>query len=447
MPGWKDVDPSFISGDYIINDVLQDVLFDDVNPLLQIFDTNFKRSAGTRRRALQATLRLDYDHSSGYSFSSLTAFHKDRQRTVLDLNYRDFHHIPNPFFGLNPNAVTPHLNNTLLTQGKQRDWSQELRITSPQDERLRFTLGFNYLDAFSPGGTVYGNIAFAGQFFTAAIQETAVKTPAVFGAAYFDITDELTLSAEARYQWDKVSQTLKVPTNGIPIANPTPLENTFKSFSPRVSLDYNYSPDSTAYVLFSSGVRPGGFNSTLTNVTPATLAALQAVVPNAGVTFEEEKIENYEIGLKSTWLDGRARTTIALYHMDWKNGQNVNAIPVVAEGVANLISLTINNGLAELRGVEFEGQFQATENLTFSGTFGLNDTKVKDLVCGQCNELYSSFDANGNELHTVPRITWTIGGEYNDTLSADYDWYARFDLAHHETGPTGGAAWLLYGRR
>lgn len=433
LPSVSEIDPSFISGDYIINDTLQDVLFDSVNPLLQIFDPNFKRDGGTKRRGLQATLRLDYETGSGYSISSLSALHKDRQQTVLDLNYRDFHDRPNPFFN-NPfwpfPTRTAHQNNTLLTQGKQRDWSQEIRISSPQDERFRWTAGANYFYAYSPGGTVYGNIAFAGQFFTAAIQQTKVKTPAVFGAAYYDITDDLTLSVEARYQWDKISQTLIVPTNGIPLANPTPLEATYKSFSPRVSLDYNYSENSTVYALYSSGVRPGGFNSTLTASTPATLAALAAVVPNAGVTFEEEKIKNYEIGVKSTWLDGRARTTVAVYQMDWLNGQNVNAIPVVADGVANLIQLTINNGLAKLQGVEFEGQFQATENLTFSATFGLNDTEVKDLICGQCNELYGSFDANGNELHTVPKYTWTIGGEYTDSLSNNMDWYTRFDLAH-----------------
>jgi outer membrane receptor for ferric coprogen and ferric-rhodotorulic acid len=44
--------------------------------------------------------------------------------------------------------------------------------------------------------------------------------------------------------------------------------------------------------------------------TPATIAALQAVVPNAGIAIEEEELTNYEIGWKATWLDGRARTQL-----------------------------------------------------------------------------------------------------------------------------------------
>ncbi len=307
----------------------------------------------------------------------------------------------------------------------------------PQDERFRFTLGFNYLDAHSPGGTVYGNLIF-GPFFTATITQRDVETPAVFGAAYYDITPELTLGVEARYQWDKISETPLVPTTGIPIANPTTLSNTFKSFSPRVTLDYNYAEDSTVYALFSRGFRPGGFNSTLQTANQATLDALQAVVPDAGVTFDEEKVDNYEIGLKSSWLDGRARTTIALYYMEWLNGQNQSLIPVQVGGVANLIGLTVNNGIAELKGIEFEGAFQATENLNISGSLGYNDTEYKDPAakgnlpfrCSQCNEIYGSFDAVGNELPYSPKIAWSLSAQYDDSISADWDWYGRIDWAH-----------------
>ncbi|MGY8963584.1 MAG: TonB-dependent receptor [Rhodospirillales bacterium] len=436
LPSVDEFGLDLVSGDYIIGAQLQDTLF---NPPASwtVFDTSFNNHGGTRRAAFQADLRIDYDHDSGYAFSSLTAFHEDKQQTILDLNYRDFHDIKNPLGFLGAPKL-PWFNTTLLTQGKQNDISQELRITSPQDGSFRWTAGFNYLDAHSPGGTVYGNLIF-GPFFTGSIVERNVETPAIFGAGYFDITEELTLGVEARYQWDKISEQTLVGGGGVPLPNAPLLEATFKSFSPRVTLDYNYGENSTAYALFSRGFRPGGFNSLLINESAATIAAINAVVSGAGVTYAEEKIDNYELGLKSSWLDGRARTTVALYYMEWLNGQNQSLIPVSSGGVNNLYSITINNGVAHLQGVEFEGQFQATENLTLSGSLGYNDTKYVDSTpafsCSQCNEITGSVDATGNELPYSPKVSWSLSASYDDELNADWDFFTRADWAHQ------GALW------
>jgi iron complex outermembrane recepter protein len=254
----------------------------------------------------------------------------------------------------------------------------------------------------------------------------------VFGAAYYDITPDVTLSVEGRYQSDKISQRPIVGSNGLPTTGDaaTELTETFKSFSPRVSVDWKYSPDSTVYATFSRGYRPGGFNAGLRTSTPEVLAALRAVVPDAGVSFKEEQIDNYELGLKSTWLDGRARTTLALYYMDWLDGQAQNSIPVSVGGTNNLIPLTINNGEAQLKGVEFEGALQVTENFSLHGTFGLNETKIKEFNCSECNNAYGSFDAVGNELPTVPKVTYTASGEYAAPFVADYEWFSRVDYMY-----------------
>ena len=116
-------------------------------------------------------------------------------------------------------------------------------------------------------------------------------------------------------------------------------------------------------MLYSRGFRPGRFNAVLASASPAVLDALRAVAPTAGLNILEEKLDNYEIGWKATWLGGRARTTLALYYDEWLDGQVGNSIPVVADGVANLINIVLNNGTAELRGIEFEGQFQVRKPL------------------------------------------------------------------------------------
>ena len=434
LPSMGELDPATFSADTVIDPILEKTLFDP-NPNWLVFDPDFHREPGLKREAFQTNLRIDFEHSSGYSFTSLTAFHTDKNQNVIDLNYRDGRSRPNPFAPLfigvlGRTDIRPDWNTTLAIQAKQEDYSQEFRVTSPQDKRFRWVAGFNYFDAYSPGQTVYGNLI-VGPFFTAAIVEREVETPAVFGAAYFDITPKLTLSAEARYQWDKISENTLIGVNQLPPESPVVFSATFNSFAPRISLDYKYAENSTVYVLYSRGFRPGRFNAVLASASQPVLDALRAVAPTAGLNILEEKLDNYEMGWKATWLGGRARTTLALYYDEWLNGQVGNSIPVVAEGVANLINIVLNNGTAELRGIEFEGQFQATENLTLAATYGLNDTEVKSFVCGDCNLVYGSFEGVvGNELPSAPRVTWNVSGQYEDNLMGDWDWYGRVDWAH-----------------
>ena len=434
LPSMGELDPATFSADTVIDPILEKTLFDP-NPNWLVFDPDFHREPGLKREAFQTNLRIDFEHSSGYSFTSLTAFHTDKNQNIIDLNYRDGRSRPNPFAPLfigvlGRTDIRPDWNTTLAIQAKQEDYSQEFRVTSPQDKRLRWVAGVNYFDAYSPGQTVYGNLI-VGPFFTAAIVEREVETPAVFGAAYFDITPKLTLSAEARYQWDKISENTLIGVNQLPPESPVVFSATFSSFAPRISLDYKYAENSTVYVLYSRGFRPGRFNAVLASASQPVLDALRAVAPTAGLNILEEKLDNYEIGWKATWLGGRARTTLALYYDEWLNGQVGNSIPVVADGVANLINIVLNNGTAELRGIEFEGQFQATENLTLAATYGLNDTEVKSFVCGDCNLVYGSFEGVvGNELPSAPRVTWNVSGQYEDNLMGDWDWYGRVDWAH-----------------
>jgi len=435
LPSMGDLDPSVFSADTVIDDILEKTLFDP-NPNWLVFDPNFHREPGLKREAFQTNLRIDFDHSSGYSFTSLTAYHTEKNQNIIDLNYRDGRSRANPFAPLfisvlGRTDVRPDWNSTLVIQnGEQRDFSQELRLNSPQDKRFRWVAGINYFDAFTPGQSVYGNLI-VGPTFVSEIVERKVETPAVFGAGYYDITPKLTLSVEGRYQWDKIWENTLIGVNQLPPETPLIFSATFKSFAPRISLDYKYADDSTVYVLFSRGFRPGRFNAVLANASPAVLDALRAVAPTASLNILEEKLDNYEIGWKATWLGGRARTTVALYYDEWLNGQVGNSIPVVADGVANLINIVLNNGAAELRGIEFEGQFQATENLTLAASYGLNDTEVKSFVGGDCNLVYGSFDGVvGNELPSAPRVTWALSGQYEDNLAGDWDWYGRVDWAH-----------------
>src|SRR5205814_1370669 len=133
--------------------------------------------------------------------------------------------------------------------------------------------------------------------------KTRVLTPAIFGGVYFDLNDQITFSGEARYQWDHITQQQEYPAFG------PRLSGTFTSFSPRATVDYKYSADSMVYATWSRGYRPGGFNGTILGLDPTILAQLTTLGSN--LLFKQEKLDNFELGHKGTWLNNRLRTTVA----------------------------------------------------------------------------------------------------------------------------------------
>ena len=436
LPTMDKIPANVISGDWDTSNPNTFRALFEPNPIWTRFDTNFNRKGGIKRESLQADVRIDYDFASGHSLTALTAAHQDKTMTLIDLNYRSGKDKVNPFNATRPTTTVPWLQSLLVSQGRFRDWSQELRLTSPQEQRLRWTIGGNYFDGYSPGGTVYGLLP-SGPSFTASITEQKVRTPAVFGAVYFDLTEQLTLSVEGRYQWDKISQTPLVAPPGVAttgVAAET-LSETYTSFSPRISVDYQITEDTLLYALFSRGYRPGGFNAALKTSPPALVTTLLQVVPTAGVSFDQEQLDNYEAGIKSTFFDGRARATLTFYKNKWLDGQVGSTVAL--PGFTNLITVTVNNGEADLQGIEFEGQFQATRQLKLSGTFAYNKSELVSYGvgsggnCADCNLVYGNFGgALGNRLPTTPKITYSLSAEYGDKLTASTDWYGRVDWMH-----------------
>ena len=402
------------------------------------FNPNFRTKGGLRREAQQGNVRLDWEFGGGYTLTSITAAHADQYQTILDLNYRSGRDRPNPFYSAATAATrVPWMQALLLSQSLLRDWSQELRVTSSQEQRLRWMLGFNYFDGFSRGGTVVGILPI-GASFTAQKSIQTSKTPAVFGAINFDITDNVKVSAEARYQRDKIYQrALAVPQAGLPPtgAAAQPLSAEFTSFSPRVSIDWQYAPNSILYALYSRGNRPGGFNAGYVTLPAAAIAELQSKAPDGKLGFEEERLDNVEVGVKSTWLDGRARTTLTVYKDKWKNGQVGTTVPLAV--INNLVTITTNQGLVDLDGVEFEGKFKVTREFSVGATYSLNKSEIKSYgtspgaiagACADCNNIYGSFaGVIGRPLPVVPKTSWTLNGEFDHQLNDNLAWYARAD--------------------
>ena len=145
---------------------------------------------GLKRKADQASNRIDYTFDSGMVLTAVSAYHQEKIVELGDLAFR----------------ATP-TNFTFAVGYKDYDWSQEFRLASSQDQRFRWAAGVNYVKLKQSTSGIPGDYDGFGLINAdnAQIGYTQAQTPSVFGGVYLDVLPPLTFSVEARYQSDKIS--------------------------------------------------------------------------------------------------------------------------------------------------------------------------------------------------------------------------------------------------
>jgi iron complex outermembrane receptor protein len=164
----------------------------------------------------------------------------------------------------------------------------------------------------------------------------------------------------------------------------------------------------------AEGFKGGGFDD-----TPANPA--QATTP-----FDPEEARNYEIGFKANLLDRRIRLNADIFYMDYKDLQ------VTQTNAACLCNITDNAAAAEIKGVEAEFEFAATERLRLSLAGSYVDAKYKDFLESAIDPTTGQrLDSSDNRLQRTPETQLTGGvdltlplGSLGDALNfrVNYTW-------------------------
>ncbi|MCB2108889.1 MAG: TonB-dependent receptor [Rhodobacteraceae bacterium] len=423
LPDVSELKPGMISANTEITPEFQAGIIDRVGVNGSLYPNMLKKGQGLARRGKQATLNIDYELSNGMTFGAISAWHKDDRQVITDLASRDTRDRPNPLFGTNPNVPYPrYIDWRYLVESYIEDWSQEVRFSSADNDRLRWTVGGTYVGAKTEPSVVIGhNPTSPAQ--TATNDFSHVDTYGVFGGLYYDISEQLTVAAEARYQSDKL--------NVVDAARGTDLKTTFKSFSPRVTLDYKPTEDSTVYFQYAKGTRPGGFNANVLNYSATELERINQQA-RTQLAYDEEVLEQFELGVKGRFFDDRARASLSVYYGNLKNEQIAQAITFIDDGgEIRLQSFTVNLGKTRIQGVEFEGAFQATDNFQLSGQFAINDTNIRKFYCAACLSNYTgSADVTGNRRSGVPRTSGSVSGEFTNIVTGNTEGYVRMDVIY-----------------
>jgi outer membrane receptor protein involved in Fe transport len=203
-------------------------------------------------------------------------------------------------------------------------------------------------------------------------------------------------------------------TNGVKTTTIRPASATGQGFTHKLNLTWKPTPDLLFYGTWSRGFRPGGINRR----------------PGLG-PYGADFLTNYELGFKTTLLDGKLRFNGAIYQQNWKGFQFA---------FLGLNSLTqIQNGPnARIRGVEADVNFTPVSGLTIAAAGAYTDAKTITALCIAASTLP---DCGGAANTTTPigtrlPITPQFKGSANIRYTWDMGSFAPFiqGLVNHQSG-------------
>ena len=325
-----------------------------------------------------------------------------------------------------------------------RTLTQELRFTSPAGERFRWIAGGEIYGTnryISTGNewdtgngvapTFYSPTTPAPAFpgFTSSLNPQATylaDSQSNFAwAAYldtsFDITSQLELSANLRYDHDHRENTTVTPQSfltaaGIPATTGLLRPHDFQGWQPQFILKYTPTDFFTLYGSYSKGFRSGGFNQT----GVATAAAAGGFV-GVGDIFKAEHDETWEAGFKSRWLGNRVTFNGSVYTNQSKNGYFF--VYLASNSTQNLGNIP----LVRYTGFDLDGSLRVTDDIQLMAGFGYTDSKVK--------KYYAGYDYRlGEHAPLVSDYTLDIGLQYKPRLTDKLTGLARID--YNRIGPT-----------
>lgn len=179
-----------------------------------------------------------------------------------------------------------------------------------------------------------------------------------------------------------------------------------------VRLAYEVTPTLNVYASWATGYKAPSFNlSRDSRPLPADFAALQAqglAVTNLrpGTRFANaENSEVYEVGIKGNW--SRAAANLTFFQQSIEDFQ-ANTFT----GTSFILS---NAGKQETFGVEFDGQFYASDSLTLSVAMTYLDAQYDSFVASPVGDL------SGEPVAGVPELSAVLGAQYNKEINSRGD--------------------------
>ena len=371
-----------------------------------VYDTNAGAGDKNRVQTRGVSLTGEWEMSDMFTFKSITAYREGLTRGNID-----FDNLPQPILDI-PAAYDDD------------QFSQEFQVLVSAG-RLNGVAGVFYMDANASGA--FDTVVGLANLTTLTSGSVATKSYAAFADFSYDVTDALSVSVGGRFTKDEKEGTvfrqrylgIRSPYFGnataVPFLGEAPRTNytrtrEFEKFTPRVSVNYKFGPDLTAYASWGEGFKSGGFDMRGDAVLyPATVNG-----------YAPETVETYEVGLKGSLLDRRLTFATAIFDSSYENQQITTQYPAGA----TIASVVDNVGSSSIRGWEFEGRVRATDALTFNASLSYIDAKFDQFLAyiptGPLNTTCPT--AVGCFVDVSSQRDFQNTPEWTGSISANYNW-------------------------
>ncbi len=205
---------------------------------------------------------------------------------------------------------------------------------------------------------------------------------AAFGEAYYNLTDNLKVTAGLRWTVDKKeapripSWILASQSVGYPVAEV--VEQEWREPTGRLAVDWKpdlaFTDETLLYGSFAHGYKAGGANPPLPGIVYYSVSVedinlLREETASHPKLFDPEFVNAYEVGMKNTLLGGRMTANLAAFYYDYKDYQ---ISEIVDRSALN------RNFDATVWGVELEADWRPLENLRIGLKGGYEDTRIGD---------------------------------------------------------------------
>lgn len=326
--------------------------------------------------------------------------------------------------------------------------TQEIRISSPSDKRLRLTMGAFYqrqtndIDAqyiidglnqtdfahpqqlwFESFGQIPGAPADIADVEFLKRLKRVDKDTALFAEGSYQLTDQLTATAGIRVFWVNNHlfgfsgyhpwDTIEPPPRCLPVTNfkpyipcanvinrtaATALPNRTKESGEthKINLAWQVDPSKMIYATYSTGYRPGGVNR-----------------KEASGPYKSDTLSNFEIGWKTSWAGGTVRWNGAVFYEKWKD-----MIFSLARPGDNGVNSLANVGGAESKGIESDivlrlGQLEITGSAAY-----IDAQLTEDFIEANSAGAQTIVAPKGTRLPVQPKFKSTLAARYNYTIGS-----------------------------
>lgn len=288
--------------------------------------------------------------------------------------------------------------------------SHELRLTYDARDRLSFVLGgylWNSEYSIDLNSYIGFNPDFPGQFldiYQYSNQET--DSWAVFFEADYKLTDALTLTLGGRYTEDEKESRQYGIVNTITDPFTNHPDEKWDEFTPRVGLSYNISDDMMLFATYSNGYRSGGFNGRVGNLVEAR------------EPYDPETVDNFEVGIKSEWMENRLRVNANVFYLEYDDKQEELQLP--DDNDTGQKTVVTNAASATLQGVELDIQAFLGDGFNLRANVGYLDSEYDDFQYTDLNG--AIVDLSNLEFRRAPDWTGSLDATYEFDLGSGNMW-------------------------